>query len=118
MPKVQLGNMPEAEPKSQFMTQITTGMFEGGEGLPLLALAAPQPDANGGMAAIHADVHRLHVDGEEPRVVGLKPDNLGELLADGLGDAQAAPFIHLRYLFPAPWSSTRSNGEAETARSY
>jgi hypothetical protein len=87
--------MPEAEPQSQLVTQITPGMFEGCEGFPLLALAAPQADPYGGMAAVHADVHRLDVDREEPRVVGFKPDNLGELLADGLGDAKAAPFIHL-----------------------
>ena len=48
-------------------------------------------------------MHRLDVDGEQPRVVGFKPDNLGELLADGLGDAQAAPFVHLSggFLFDA-----------------
>ena len=108
MPKVQLRNMPEAEPQSQFVTQISAGVLEGGEGFPLLALVAPQADADGGMAAVHADVHRLHVDSEEPRVVGFKSDNLGELLADGFGDAEAAAFIHLSrgllcrgYLFDA-----------------
>jgi len=87
MPKVQLGNMPEAKPQSQFVTQITPRMFERRQGFLLLALTAPQADANGRMAAIYADVHGLYVDGEEARVVGFEADNLGQFLADRLGDA-------------------------------
>jgi hypothetical protein len=79
--------MPKAKPQSQFVTQITTRVFQSGQGFPLLPLAAPQTDADGGMAAVDADVHGLDVDSEEAWVVGFEADNFGEFFADGLGDA-------------------------------
>jgi hypothetical protein len=77
MPKVQLGHMPEAEPQSEFVTQITPRVFERGQGFPLLPLAAPQTDADGGMAAVDADMDGLYVDGEQARIVGFEADNFG-----------------------------------------
>ena len=87
MPKVQLGYMPEAEPQSQFVTQITPRVLQRGQGFPLLPLGAPQSDADSGMAAIDADMHSLDIDREQARIVGFEADNLGEFLANSLGDA-------------------------------
>ena len=87
MLKMQLRDMPEAEPHREFVTQIMPGMVERGERFTLLALVAADSDPDVGMAAVGGDVDLDYIDGEEARVVGFETDDLGEFLADGFGDA-------------------------------
>ena len=70
------------------------GVIERSEGLTLLPLITANAHANVGMAAVGGDVHFYDIDGEKPGIVGFETDELGELLADGFGDACCAAFIH------------------------
>ena len=79
------------------------GVLEGGHGLPLFALGAADGDLDVGVAAVRADMHFHHFDGQEARVFGFEPDNLRKLFPDRFRDPQCAPFIHAN--LPAPLRS-------------
>ena len=86
--------MPEAQPGGQFMPKVVAGVLEGGHGFPLLPVGPAKGHLNGGVPAIGADVGIHDFDGEQAGVLGLKADDLGELLPDGFRYPKCSPFVH------------------------
>ena len=83
--EVQFGNVPEDQTGRQFVAQIMPRMFERGHGLLLLPFRAAAWHADGRVPAVRTDVRVHDLDRQQPRVLGLEPDNFAELLAECLG---------------------------------
>lgn len=92
--EVQLRNMPERQPRRQFVPQETARMVERSQRLSLLALVTADCDFDSGVPRIRTDVDVSYIDCGKTRIVHFKTDDFRELFAHGLGNTCGAPFIH------------------------
>src|SRR5579871_432923 len=92
--KMQLGDVPEAEPDAQLVTQVVPGVVQRSQRLPLALLIPAGRDLDVGMPAIRAEMHLGNVHFQNPRILHLEPDDFGKLFPDSLRDPQCAPLIH------------------------
>src|SRR5579871_2757448 len=104
--KMQLGDVPEAEPDAQLVTQVVPGVVQRSQRLPLALLIPAGRDLDVGMPAIRAEMHLGNVHFQNPRILHLEPDDFGKLFPDSLRDPQCAPLIHKA---TAPLRSRLSN---------
>ncbi|HTS64110.1 MAG TPA: hypothetical protein VMH28_18930 [Candidatus Acidoferrales bacterium] len=84
---MQLGDMPELEASGELAAEVAAGVREGGKCLILRVFIAADGDPHASVPGIVADVDFGYLDTDQARVVEFEADELGELLAEGFGDA-------------------------------
>ena len=78
--------MPEAQAAGHLVTQIVPGVLQRRHRFLLLALRTAGRDSYGRMPPVGAHVSVHDFDGQQPRILGLEADNLGELFPESFGD--------------------------------
>ena len=84
--EMQLRDMPEAEAACQFVTQVMPGVLERVQRFLLFAFVASDGDPDRSVPPIGTDVGLDYLYGEQMRIIGLKPDDLRQLLPNCFGD--------------------------------
>jgi len=92
--EMEFRHKPETQADAQFVTQIMPGMIQRAEGLFLLPFVAFHSDFDMHMPPVGAyvDLGDIHV--QHPWVLHFEGNDLGQFLANGLGNPQCAPLIH------------------------
>src|ERR1039458_10226204 len=92
--EMQFRDAPQAQARSQFVTQIMPRTLQRGHGLVLFAFIPTNHYFDVGIARVGAYVHLRHIHGQQPGVLQLESDDFGQLLADRFGNPYCPPFIH------------------------